>query len=181
MCMQRGSVGRFGQGLKPSSSKLKKKSIHFSSVQFNSVWRPVQLPEQIPPWETLCKLLGRWFFQYPLALDSSAVWSVLHCRHHSKCTSLWHSHPMTTETRQFIHPTGRKKKLFLQLFVVCWLLNVPATCQCISGTDLHRQLYVLPHWDRSCRSNFLPHPVTVYWHRADQSQRWPYNARRLAG
>ena len=33
--------------------------------------------------------------------------------------------------------------------VVClfvgWLLNVPATCQCISGTDLHRQFYVLPH------------------------------------
>ena len=64
---------------------------------------------------------------------------------------------------------------------VCWLLNVPATCECISGTDLLRQLYVLPHRDRSCRPNFLPHPVTVYWHRADQSQRWPYNARRLAG
>ena len=62
--------------------------------------------------------------------------------------------------------------------VVCWLLNVPATCECISGTDLQRQFYVLPHWDRSCRSNFPPHPVTVYWHRADQSQRWPYNARR---
>ena len=61
------------------------------------------------------------------------------------------------------------------------MLNVPATCLCISGTDLLRQFYVLPHWDRSCRSNFLPHPVTVYWHRADQSQRWPYNARRLAG
>ena len=29
--------------------------------------------------------------------------------------------------------------------VVCRLLNVPATCQCISGTDLHRQFYVLPH------------------------------------
>ena len=28
---------------------------------------------------------------------------------------------------------------------VCWLLNVPATCECISGTDLHRQFYVLPH------------------------------------
>ena len=68
-----------------------------------------------------------------------------------------------------------KKRLF-----VCWLLNVPATCECISGTDLHRQFYVLPHWDRSCRSNFPSHPVTVYWHRADQSQRWPYNARRLA-
>ena len=64
---------------------------------------------------------------------------------------------------------------------VGWLLNVPATCECISGTDLLRQVYVLPHWDRSCRSNFPSHPVTVYWHRADQSQHWPYNARRLAG
>ena len=26
---------------------------------------------------------------------------------------------------------------------VCWLLNVPATCECISGTDLLRQFYVL--------------------------------------
>ena len=26
-----------------------------------------------------------------------------------------------------------------------WLLNVPATCQCISGTDLLGQFYVLPH------------------------------------
>ena len=28
---------------------------------------------------------------------------------------------------------------------VCWLLNAPATCECISGTDLHGQFYVLPH------------------------------------
>ena len=62
--------------------------------------------------------------------------------------------------------------------IVCWLLNVPATCECISGTDLLRQFYVLPHWDRSCRSNFPSHPVIVYWH---QSQHLPYNARRLAG
>ena len=65
--------------------------------------------------------------------------------------------------------------------VVGWLFNVPAICECILGTDLLRQVYVLPHWDRSCRSNFPSHPVTVCWHRADQSQRWPYNARRLAG
>ena len=64
---------------------------------------------------------------------------------------------------------------------VGWLLNVPATCQCISRTDLLRQFYVLPHWDRSCRPNFPSHPVTAYWHRADQSQHWSYNARRLAG
>ena len=53
---------------------------------------------------------------------------------------------------------------------VCWLLNVPATCECISGTDLLRQFYVLPHWDRSCRSKHPSHPVTVYWCRANQSQ-----------
>ena len=29
--------------------------------------------------------------------------------------------------------------------LVAWLLNVPATCECISGTDLLRQFYVLPH------------------------------------
>ena len=55
------------------------------------------------------------------------------------------------------------------------------TCECLSGTDLLTQFYVLPHWNRSCRSNFRSQPVTLYWHRASQSQRWPYNARRLAG
>ena len=63
--------------------------------------------------------------------------------------------------------------------VVCWLLNVPATCKSISGMDLPRQVYVLLHWDS--RSNFPSHPVTAYWHQAHQSQYWPYNARHLAG
>ena len=49
--------------------------------------------------------------------------------------------------------SGRQKIQHVCL-LVGWLLNVPATCYCISGTDLHRE--------RSCRSNFLPHPVTVY-------------------
>ena len=39
--------------------------------------------------------------------------------------------------------------------LVCWLLSVPTTCLYISRTDLPRQLYVLPHWDKSCRSNCL--------------------------
>ena len=42
-------------------------------------------------------------------------------------------------------------------------------------------MYMLPHWDTSCRSYFLPHPVTVYWHQANQSQCWPYNTRHLTG
>ena len=70
----------------------------------------------------------------------------------------------------------REREREIEILFVGWLLNVPATCECISGTDLHRQFHVLPHWDRSCRSNFPSHPVTVYWHRADQSQRWPHNA-----
>ena len=40
----------------------------------------------------------------------------------------------------------------------CWLLYVPATCLCISGTDLPRQLSVLPHRDRSSRSNYPTQP-----------------------
>ena len=39
-------------------------------------------------------------------------------------------------------PSG--KAVVVCLFVD-WLLNVPVTCECISGTDLLRQLYVLPH------------------------------------
>ena len=56
---------------------------------------------------------------------------------------------------------------------------MPATCLRIPGTDLFRQLYVSPH--RSCLSNFLIRPVTVYWHRANRSQRRPCNANRLTG
>ena len=37
---------------------------------------------------------------------------------------------------------GRREKV---IDVVGWWLNVLATCECISGTDLHRQFYVLPH------------------------------------
>ena len=36
--------------------------------------------------------------------------------------------------------TDRLEELF-----VGWLVNVPATCECTSGTDLLRQFYVLPH------------------------------------
>ena len=35
---------------------------------------------------------------------------------------------------------GERNSLFL-----CWLHNVPATCECISGADLLKQFYVLPH------------------------------------
>ena len=56
-------------------------------------------------------------------------------------------------------------------FVFYWLLHVPATSECSSGADLHRQAYVLPHRDRSCRWHFQP----------DQSQHRPSNARRQAG
>ena len=64
--------------------------------------------------------------------------------------------------------------------VLCWWLFVPTT-GCISGTDLLRQLRMPSYWDRSRRSNFLPHPVTISWHLANQFQRWLFNARRLVG
>ena len=103
------------------------------------------------------------------------------------------SHPKVVNPRDIAgerkKKKKKKKKTFLPtvyllhscMIVVWWLLHVPAACQCIAGTDLLRQLYMLPHWDRSCRSNFLPHPVKLYWHWANQSQRWLCNARCLAG
>ena len=45
--------------------------------------------------------------------------------------------------------------------VVCWLFLIPAPCQCISRTDLLRKSYVLPHWGRSCRPDFLSHPQST--------------------
>ena len=41
--------------------------------------------------------------------------------------------------------TDRQTDRDRQSLFVCWLLNVPATCECASGTDLLRQFYVLPH------------------------------------
>ena len=79
------------------------------------------------------------------------------------------------------HTCKSQSKIPLFCHQVCWLLNIPATCQCISGTDLLRQFYVLPYWDRCYRSNFPFHPVTVYRHWTNQSQYWPFNTRRLAG
>ena len=38
-----------------------------------------------------------------------------------------------------------------------WLLNVQPACLCISGTDLNRQVQVLPHPDRSSGSISLSH------------------------
>ena len=38
------------------------------------------------------------------------------------------------------------------------LFNVPATRECISGTDLHRQFYVLPHRDKKLRIKLLTSP-----------------------
>ena len=64
-----------------------------------------------------------------------------------------HYHAILTTKSQHWSPEGkrggeRNRPTFhppRSGFVVCWLLNAPTTGQCISGTDLHRQFYVLPH------------------------------------
>ena len=88
-----------------------------------------------------------------------------------------------TSQKTFYHPKKSLTALcrLVWFILFCWLLIIPATCQCSSRLDLIKQLYMLPHWDRSCRSNFLLHPVPVFWHRAKHSQHWPCNTRRLAG
>ena len=54
----------------------------------------------------------------------------------------------TQHTTALAHPwrkTPMDKSTGGSEVVVCWLLNVPATGECISWTDLLRQFYVLPH------------------------------------
>ena len=117
-----------------------------------------------------------------ISVVSRAPFHVKHAKLH------WTSE--NTKIQKHMHITHLKQHVskqscsYIQLssnLFVCWSFNVPATCKCISGTDLLRQVYVLPHRDRSCRPNFPSHPITIYWYRADQSQHWPYIARRLAG
>ena len=47
--------------------------------------------------------------------------------------------------RRYREEGGRYREEREVCLFVGWLLNVPATCECISGTDLLRQFYVLPH------------------------------------
>ena len=54
-------------------------------------------------------------------------------------------HPQMEE---FLHGNATEIGLGLMtmsMIVVCWLLNIPATCECTSGTYLLRQFYGLPH------------------------------------
>ena len=68
--------------------------------------------------------------------------------------------------------TDRGKETWMTA-VFCWLLTVPETYNSILVTNLLKHLYMLPHWDRSCRSNFLSHHVTACQHQANQPQCWP--------
>ena len=148
-------------------------------------WYPVPLQCRRVRWRW-CRRRGRWpcrrykdclpkwcrtWLAPWTALSSSTGWPVV------QANGLSLSPRLAVASYSTYYRSVLQKKGWL---LAC-LLNIPATCECISGTDLLRQFYVLPHWDRSSRSNFPSHPVTVYWHRADQSQRWPYNARRLEG
>ena len=62
------------------------------------------------------------------------------CQRHSE---------LTDEKHIPLRPTPKRDTLrhwrYNRLGLVGWLLIVPATGECISGTDLHRQFYVLPH------------------------------------
>ena len=63
--------------------------------------------------------------------------------------------------------------------IVCWLFNVPATC--VSQGRICSDNFRCCHTDIRVADQVFHHPVTVYWHRANQSQHWPCNTRRVAG
>ena len=89
------------------------------------------------------------------------------------CASVWGT--LCSKTKLF--RSAVQVMAQVSLFVGCLTSQQHPS---VSQGRICTEFCVLPHWYRICRSNFPSHPVTVYWHRADQSQRWPYNARRLA-
>ena len=54
-------------------------------------------------------------------------------------------HSLKQEDSRWVFPEDSFSWGTFSWVVVCWLLNVPATCECISGTDLLRQFYAQPH------------------------------------
>ena len=71
-----------------------------------------------------------------MALYSPGVDDVVGCQ----LTAPPQQHPVCASGMEF-----PREFRGLRGLLVGWLLNVPATCECISGTDLLRQFYVLPH------------------------------------
>ena len=63
-----------------------------------------------------------------------------------------------------------KHTVMVGWFLHCFVSQPHA--KCISGMDALRWFCELSHWDRSCRSNLLSHPVTEYWCKACKSQHW---------
>ena len=52
--------------------------------------------------------------------------------------------------------------------------------KCISGREVARRHDALPHWQRSCKSGLLSHPLAVYFYRADQFYIGPITPGRVA-
>ena len=69
--------------------------------------------------------------------------SAMDCQSYNTMCSVQSDHrPCSAKIRLSLRTCQMLKT---KLLFVCWLLSVPATCECISGTDLLRQFYVLPH------------------------------------
>ena len=84
-----------------------------------------------------------------------------------------------------LHHTGQRTQ-----HTTDWAIPAPVMRRCLwfSGSQKHAKIYrmdwwsktlcMLSHWNRSCMSNLLSHPVTIYWHRANQFWNRSCNARR---
>ena len=81
----------------------------------------------------------------------------LHAQQHKRggrgCTPCCHG-------RVFMHAYRLQ---CLVLYFAC--LTSKEHTKCLSGTDPHRQVGVLPHWERRCRRNLPSHSVMIYSHR----------------
>ena len=95
--------------------------------------------------------LGRICFLFSWLLNVSVTYRV----------HLWdgsvsiHSRLLNVSVTYRVYPRGGSLVLFFSR-----LLDVSITSRAYSGAVLHREMHVLPHGDRICRSTLLHHLVT---------------------
>ena len=88
----------------------------------------------------------------------------------------WEGRPVSPRCSSWSRSTSMERWDTARVWLVGWLLNVPATCQCISGAGLFNFMC----WHTEIEVADQTFHITQS-HRADQSQHWPCNVRRSTG
>ena len=127
------------------------------------------------------QMMSRWCRARPLF--EPWKWLSWHCRvqHLTQSASYLVASIIFMQLRLISFDNGRANHHLNKVCLLVRCLTYQQHAGVFQGRVCSDNFNMLPHWDRSCKSNFLSHPVTVYWRRANHSQRRPLDTWRLAG